>query len=644
MSFLTPLAFLLAILLPVIIAMYLLKLRRTDHVVSSTYLWQRMVRDVEANAPWQRLRRNILLLLQLLFLITLILALVRPFTWTQGTEGQAVILIFDTSASMAATDQRPNRLETAKDQARLLIANLPVDARATIIAAGENTQVVVSSSQDKRQLYQSLDDLQVQSGGSDLTSALELASAITSRQPESEIVIYSDGRVNLPERLSIQGRLRYLPIGESGNNQAISLISLEPGSTTDLLTAFVQVTNYHQEPVNRRLTLSADGQLVDASDLEIPAHGQVAVLSEIIPADTEVVEAALTGTDSLPLDDRVWATQKNSETRNIALVSMGNRFLETALGLLLGVETTVINSADWGNNGQETELPSSNASRLLIFDNVSPPVIDHQSSNIFYISPISSTLAFSITGQIDNPIPQPVSEDDPLLEYVDLSAVSILDAARIPLPDWARPVLVDKNSGAPLLFVGEIEGQRLAIMSFNPQHSDLPLQVAYPILIANLVDWLLPGRIGEVPDQISPGQVLIFTPPPEITSLTVTRPDGKSTRIETQEGHAIFADTTQLGVYRVTWGEDQSLVLAANLFTPQESDILPRETLPLLDSSSETGGEHIQQARQEWWQPFAVIALIILVIEWLVYNRSTLSKLWHKVRIPSAKAEGKNNL
>ena len=60
MSFLTPLAFTLAILLPIIIAMYLLKLRRTEQVVSSTYLWQRMVRDLEANAPWQRLRRNLL--------------------------------------------------------------------------------------------------------------------------------------------------------------------------------------------------------------------------------------------------------------------------------------------------------------------------------------------------------------------------------------------------------------------------------------------------------------------------------------------------------------------------------------------------------------------------------------------------------
>ena len=75
MNFLTPAAFALAALIPVVIAMYLLKLRRTEQIVSSVYLWRRMVRDVEANAPWQRLRRNLLLILQLLVLAALILAL-----------------------------------------------------------------------------------------------------------------------------------------------------------------------------------------------------------------------------------------------------------------------------------------------------------------------------------------------------------------------------------------------------------------------------------------------------------------------------------------------------------------------------------------------------------------------------------------
>ena len=80
MNFLAPAGFALGLLIPVIVAFYLLKLRRTEREVSSTYLWRKMVRDVEANAPWQKLKPNLLLLLQLLFLAALILAIVRPFS------------------------------------------------------------------------------------------------------------------------------------------------------------------------------------------------------------------------------------------------------------------------------------------------------------------------------------------------------------------------------------------------------------------------------------------------------------------------------------------------------------------------------------------------------------------------------------
>ena len=52
-SFIAPAAFGLLLLLPIIVAMYLLKLRRETQVVPSVYLWQRMVREMEANAPWQ---------------------------------------------------------------------------------------------------------------------------------------------------------------------------------------------------------------------------------------------------------------------------------------------------------------------------------------------------------------------------------------------------------------------------------------------------------------------------------------------------------------------------------------------------------------------------------------------------------------
>jgi Ca-activated chloride channel family protein len=171
MHFLAPAAFALAALLPIIVAMYLLKLRRTEQVVSSTYLWQRMVRDMEANAPWQRLRRNLLLVLQLLFLALLVVTLARPFTWAEGQAGQATILVFDTSASMSASDVAPTRLEAAKVRARQIADGLPEDARVTVIAAGQQARVLLSSSLDRRQVHLAIDGVRAGVGGSDLEAA-----------------------------------------------------------------------------------------------------------------------------------------------------------------------------------------------------------------------------------------------------------------------------------------------------------------------------------------------------------------------------------------------------------------------------------------------------------------------------------------
>src|SRR4051795_12368627 len=87
-----------------IVVMYILKLRRRDVVVSSTFLWRQVIRDVQANAPFQKLRKNLLLLLQLIIATLVIFALARPFLQRMANGGRNVVVIVDTSASMGAVD------------------------------------------------------------------------------------------------------------------------------------------------------------------------------------------------------------------------------------------------------------------------------------------------------------------------------------------------------------------------------------------------------------------------------------------------------------------------------------------------------------------------------------------------------------
>ncbi|MFL7808551.1 MAG: VWA domain-containing protein, partial [Anaerolineae bacterium] len=137
MGFLAPLALALTALSLPILAFYLLKLRRTEQMVSSTFLWQQVLRDRQANAPWQKLRRNLLLLLQLLALLLLVVALARPYNQTTGRLRGNLVVLLDASASMQATDVSPTRFEAARRQAERLIADLGTNDTMTLISVGD---------------------------------------------------------------------------------------------------------------------------------------------------------------------------------------------------------------------------------------------------------------------------------------------------------------------------------------------------------------------------------------------------------------------------------------------------------------------------------------------------------------------------
>src|SRR6266852_1404908 len=141
MSFLAPAALALSALAVPIILLYMLRLRRRDVPVSSTMLWQQLLRDLEANAPWQRLRRNLLLLLQLLILAALVIALARPFVEVPTVTTGRIALLIDASASMNATDVQPSRFEAAKQQALGIVDTLTEQDSLAVIRVAEVPEV-----------------------------------------------------------------------------------------------------------------------------------------------------------------------------------------------------------------------------------------------------------------------------------------------------------------------------------------------------------------------------------------------------------------------------------------------------------------------------------------------------------------------
>lgn len=628
MSFLAPLALISAALVgPIIVAMYLLKLRREERVISSTFLWQRMVRDIEANAPWQKLRRNLLLLLQLLLMILLVLALARPFLPVTGISGSNLIIIFDRSTSMLATDELPTRLEAARRQAIALIDQLPDDGRATIITVGGQMEAPIASSNDRRELRRVIEQIQPSySNQSDLTQALTLASALAAREPDSEVAIISDGNVTLPDGLRIPARVRYFPIGRATNNVAINAIALQPGPFEQ--TLFLQATNYGDSPVTRRLSIYLDGRLDFAIDLTIDPDREQS-LTQPIPSTVTVVEARLDDNgDALPVDDRAFAVSPQRETVRVRLVSDGNRFLETGLSLLPGIEVVKTPTTTTTFPESAAEIP------LTIFDGVTPAELPP--GNLLFIGPLQSTELFSITGEFDFPLIRPATLEDPLLRNVRLNEVNILRTPRIVPGTWAR-VIVDSDGG-PLLLAGEREGRRIVVLAFDLHLSDLPLNIAFPLLLSNMIEYLLP--VSGV--QLTTGQPIVAPVDPSIEEVRIIRPDGRvvSSRdgqVQVQTNQTFYTNTDVPGVYTLEERRGNEVIasrhFAVNLFAPDESRIEPRRDLSIPQiSGAQSTVVRERDGRQEIWRWLALVALIVLLIEWLYYQRNTLTLLRERWR------------
>jgi len=625
MSFLTPFALLLSFLAVPILILYMLKLRRREVEVSSTMLWQLLLRDREANAPWQRLRRNLLLLLQLLLLAMLVIALARPFLSVPTIATGTVVVLLDGSASMNATDVEPSRFEAARAAVRQLINDLASGSRMSLILVGHQPEVLASATSDKATLREALSQAHVSQSQADWESALALASgAVRAGQIEaSVVVIVSDG--GLPENLPpLPGEVRYIPIGQSADNMAIEAFALRSTATGPQL--FTKVANYSD--ANRSVIVSfyIAGQLYSAQQLDVTAGQTADLVLTNLPTTPAVYQAKLTlpasagnakVLDQLPLDDTAWAVYQPPSSGRVLLISPGNIFLEQMLTALPGLQPFRLTP-----NATFPKDPFD----LYVYDSVITGTLSAGSgqalpaADLLLINPPTNPL-FTTGETFTNTAVSKIAANDPLTQYLDWNGVHILKAHKIIPPTWAR-VLVEAEGG-PLVFAGETGGRRVAVLTFDLHDSDLPLQVAYPILMSNLINYLAPAQAFSAPDGLLPGQTLTIKPAGGDTAIAIDDPNGVRYAAPATEAGVIFADTYALGVYQVISNKSLLGSFAVNLFNPAESNIRPAPTIHI-GRSEVAASAREEQGQLEIWPWLALAAFLLLLIEWWVYHRGSM--------------------
>jgi Ca-activated chloride channel homolog len=636
-----PLALIGLVALPIIVAFYMLRLRRRDVPVGSTFLWQQLIRDVEANAPWQRLRFSWLLLVQLLIAAIVVLAAARPFSAVESELAANVVLIVDTSASMATLTDDEDRMALARERAREVVERLPAGGRVTVVAAADTADVLVSETDDREAAMDAIDGITATQLPGDLTDAFALSSALAARDEDSTIVVVTDAAGERLPDVGVGAPVVVERVGATSANQAIAALSALRRSAGAQLDLFVAVSNPADAEATRRLEVYADGALVDARELRIAPGERAEALVTTVPPAARIVEARLAGSDALATDDRAFAVVPAERTTRALLVSDGNAYLENALALLPRLELYAIGE-DAYEDALADAVEAGTPYGLVIFDGVAPA--EAPDVPAMYVDPPSAGPYGTVGGRIDSPSIDRVDADEPLLRFVDLSTVHIGRARDIEPADTARPV-VSTPAGTPLVGVGEAEGSRYAFIGFALEESDLPLQVAFPLLMSNLVDYLLPATGGILPSSMRLGESTAVQVDPRVArAVIVTAATDEDERAEREVtvagGRLTVPGADRIGVREVRAVSEapelDGAVLGAtavNLFSSDESDVAPGDPQRITEMGR-VGGETAaaQPTRAEWWWPLAIAALALLALEWLLFHRPTRRTLARLLR------------
>jgi hypothetical protein len=663
-----------------ILLLYFLKLKRQPVVISSTLLWRRSMEDLRVNSLFQRLRRNILMFLQLLLAFLILIALTGPKWADQGTQSRRLIIAIDNSTSMSATDVKPDRLTFAKNQALEVIGRMSSADLAMVIAFSDTSEVVSSYTSNKNLLRQKIQAIEPTQRRSDLRDALQVADGlanpsrqmdgvVASEETTPRLMIYTDGGFqdiqgfslgNLePELVVIGNGPPVFQVGQnenktsfaSKNTAILALQARRNEESPNTVEVFGRIKNYDAADAATelklyRLGLNGDQKtLIDAIKLELTGESERGFQFTIADIGPQALMVESSFEDDLKIDNIAYAAIEPEKKPKIRLVTKGNRYLSNffkSSGLRNAIDFSEMLPDDLAKPEVQNELKLGTLS-LVIFD-ACAPLIDSPQSNCLYFGAFPPGKKFESLRSFQNPAVLDWDSTNPILQYIrDLGQIRI-NTVQVPdpLPAGVR-ALIESDKG-PILTSSPREGFMDVVVGFaltdeKSFNTDWFLKYSFPLFLSNCLQQLA-GLSGENADQShAPGSSFAIAVPGfageslQIHPLENTTLLANSLNVDSSGRAAITAPANQ-GVFAVKSTDKLVDIYSVDLFDDRESDLSTRGLAPAgapesvaanyqikIGFTPVTGKGESNGIYSPLWKIVVVIGLIILSIEWFIYNR-----------------------
>ncbi|MBR1597510.1 MAG: VWA domain-containing protein [Lachnospiraceae bacterium] len=628
-SNLWPLGFL--ILIPVIIILYLLKQKVKDQPFSSTMLWREIYKNLEAKTPFEKLKNNILMYLQILAMLLLILALMAPVIRNGGLVQRNTILVIDKSASMeTAYGGGDSRLDEAVSRARRYLEGVNDSGMVTIVACGDEAEIIYQG-QDKATAKRRLGELKTEQVSGNLDAASGMVGSLVSNLDNVDVVCYTDSDFDYESWKRNNDKISLAVESIYSKEENLSVDYVNYGLKDNTIEAICKVANHGTKPAASDVSLYLNNEIIDVQTVTVEAGESETVYFNEAPLPSDYIadsQATSTGTeldgnnilesgiddendisvagvdnntpaggnvnitkalvlraelsekDALSADNfsSIQITADNS--KKILLLSEGNVFMEKALSLVDGA--LVYKSEDISVLEQENDF------ELYVFDGINIP-------DDFDMSRLNKNAALLLINYKEDPFGLVGSNSDisdvmlhfdksEITEYVEGYSFGVTNAYTYNLPEWASPIIAADD--------GSVVGYYGKALSGISDKSDK----------GSIIDAPAEGvHVNEgSSDKTGTGY----------HHIGVFGFDIHNTDLALQTEFPIFM--SQLTEYLLTGNEE---LVEINNFPIDESEVIPIENVEVSGVLDKTkiGGRAIRNL-------LLFAAIIVLIVEWIIYH------------------------
>jgi hypothetical protein len=484
MTFAHPMAVLWGLLAVPLVLLYWRKMRLRQETMATGMFWERVFAEDWARQSWQRWRHGVSVTVQLTVLLLLVLALAEPLI----PPPEQTVIVIDNSASMSAVDVEPSRLDRAKRAAAQVVGGLRECDRAAVLAAGDAVGVQCGPSGDRKLLLAAIEDVPATQGASRVEEAVSVARAMLAGAPRSRIIVLSDAGFAGAGGLADADNVTLVRIGTPTDNLAVSRLvarrSLSDPTATQVLA---EVSNYGAQPGEAELDVLYDDRPLDSLAIRIPGDGHWQQVFELNAPGGGRLVARVQSKDVQPADNERAVTLPRGGVQRVRL-SGENPFVEAALRADPSVELLAIDGPPAGPGQVDVTVFIAEVPQRLPDG---PTIV---------VGPVGPSDLWQLGEPLQDAVVAGQDFQSPVVAEVPLLGTSLAGARAIEPADAIAGLvqpLAWNAEDAPLILAIDRPAGRVLVFASPLESGLLPRSAAFPVLMADAVDWVTGGTGGE---------------------------------------------------------------------------------------------------------------------------------------------------